>query len=346
MILVYSGVIILRLYYTIYHGGSNKNHNQSAIKKENQTKKYRTHMKCAKMLKKNDIIRGEGDGIVIQDIAPKKFNNEYQPRTAKSDDIVLLFQGDQILLAGDGTEPEMLTQEQVKLSESELYYLFSIDETGFFLAETSRTEQLKDELGLMAHHTNIFRSVNPGWKAFGGTTAAQLYRWKSSRIYCGHCGEKMEPHKRERAMVCPECGLVEYPKISPATITAIVDGDRVLMARNRLSTYTRWGLIAGFVEIGETFEETVKREAMEEVGLTVKNVTYFKSQPWGFSDTEMVGFFAELDGDAELTIEEEELSEARWFSMDEMPESVSDISIGHELMEAVRTGKYREYLKK
>lgn len=117
------------------------------------------------------------------------------------------------------------------------------------------------------------------------------------------------------------------------------------MARNKRSAYTLWGLIAGFVEIGETFEETVRREAMEEVSLKVKNICYYKSQPWGFSDTEMIGFFAELDGDPEVIVEEDELSEARWFDFDALPPRTSDISIGYELIEAVRRGEYRKYLK-
>lgn len=136
------------------------------------------------------------------------------------------------------------------------------------------------------------RAMEPMHQAFAAITAVQLWRWRQSRQFCGRCGAKTEDSKIERALVCPVCGQTEYPKISPAVIVAITNGDKLLMSRYRVnhSTYRGYALIAGFVEIGETFEETVRREVMEEVGLKVKNIRYFKSQPWAFTDTEMIGF--------------------------------------------------------
>ena len=93
------------------------------------------------------------------------------------------------------------------------------------------------------------------------------------------------------------------------------------------------------MEIGETFEDCVRREVMEEVGLRVKNIRYYKSQPWAFSDTEMVGFTAELDGDDTICLEEEELCEAGWFTRDEIVEYGPYISVGHEMMKAFKDGK-------
>ena len=128
-----------------------------------------------------------------------------------------------------------------------------------------------------------------------------------------------------------------YPHISPAVIVAVTDGKRLLMARSKTSSYKRYGLIAGFVEFGESFEDTVKRELQEEVGICVKNLRYYKSQPWAFSGAEMVGFLAELDGDDTLTVDENELTEAKWFSRDDIPASESNISIAQELIETVRS---------
>lgn len=285
---------------------------------------------------------------MIQDIAPRKFDNTYRPRPAKDDDFILFFMGGSILLDGSGEEPRLVTQKQLRIPDSQLYYLFSIDDVGFFLGDCLKADEVAKLHGLKTYPSAVFRTLKPDWHAFGGVTAAQLYRWVESRTYCGRCAGRMHPGENERSMVCPECGLTEYPKISPATITAIIDEEngRLLMARSKRSAYTRWGLIAGFVEIGETFRDTVHREAMEEVGLQVKNVSYFKSQPWGFSDTEMIGFFAELSGSDKIHLQEEELSEARWFSFDEIPHSISDISIGYELIEAVRSGRYKDYLNR
>ena len=117
--------------------------------------------------------------------------------------------------------------------------------------------------------------MTPMYQAFAGITATQLHRWKESRRFCGRCGHETEDSKTERAVVCPFCGQTEYPKICPAVIVAITDGDRIILSRYRVSNnpYRGYALIAGFVEIGETFEDTVRREVMEEVGLKVKKIS-------------------------------------------------------------------------
>lgn len=145
----------------------------------------------------------------------------------------------------------------------------------------------------------------------------------------------------ERALVCPECGQIEYPKISPAVIVAITNGDKLLMSRYRDRPYRGYALIAGFVEIGESFEETIRREVMEEVGLKVKNIRYFGSQPWAFTDTEMIGFFAELDGDDTIRLQEDELSEAGWYHRDEIPDDELRISVGSEMKMAFKYGTWK-----
>ena len=110
------------------------------------------------------------------------------------------------------------------------------------------------------------------------------------------------------------------------------------MSKYRGRTYRGYALIAGFVEIGETFEETVHREVMEEVGLKVKNIRYFKSQPWAFTDTEMIGFYAELDGDDSIRLQEDELAEAGWYTREEIPDDEVLISVGSEMKMAFKYG--------
>ena len=131
----------------------------------------------------------------------------------------------------------------------------------------------------------------------------------------------------------------EYPKISPAVIVAITNKDKLLMSRYAHGTYRRFALIAGYVEIGETFEDCVRREVMEEVGLKVKNIRYYKSQPWAFSDTVMIGFTAELDGDDTIRLQEEELSEAGWYTREQVIAYEPCLSVGHEMMAAFKAEK-------
>ena len=166
----------------------------------------------------------------------------------------------------------------------------------------------------------------------------QLWRWRKSRRYCGRCGHKTTDSTTERALVCPVCGQLEYPKISPAVIVGITNGDRLLMTHYSDRPNIGYALIAGYVEIGESFEDTIRREVMEEVGLKVKNIQYFKSQPWAFSDTEMVGFFAQLDGSDDIHLQEAELAEAVWLNRDEIPHEDILASVGSEMKTAFKYG--------
>ena len=132
-----------------------------------------------------------------------------------------------------------------------------------------------------------------------------------------------------------------YPVISPAVIIAVTHNGKLLMSKYAGREYKKYALIAGFNEIGETIEETVHREVMEEVGLKVKNLKYYKSQPWHFTGTLLMGFFCELDGeDDRITLEEEELAEAGWYSPEEVPEDEERIALTREMMTRFKKGEY------
>lgn len=148
----------------------------------------------------------------------------------------------------------------------------------------------------------------------------------------------MKHDTKERMMYCPSCGRQEYPVLMPAVIVGITNGDKIICSKYEGRSFKQYALIAGFAEIGETIEETVHREVMEEVGLKVKNLRYYKSQPWSFSDSVMIGFTADLDGDDTIRLEEDELAEAGWFSRDEIVEYPPYISVGHEMMKAFKDG--------
>lgn len=308
---------------------------------------------------------------MIQDIAPHHYDNTYHIQKPGAQDYVFCIQKGRILLR-ETAEEHVLTiprREEIEAAVPELMdravYLFSVDEKPYFLVSVPEKEaeeilaKLKEgaekELEQLCYAwktpTDI-RAMEPMHQAFAAITAVQLWRWRQSRQFCGRCGAKTEDSKIERALVCPVCGQTEYPKISPAVIVAITNGDKLLMSRYRVnhSTYRGYALIAGFVEIGETFEETVRREVMEEVGLKVKNIRYFKSQPWAFTDTEMIGFFAELDGNDKIRLQEDELSEAGWYTREEIPDDARLISVGTEMKMYFKYGpdwekKWQEHQK-
>lgn len=293
---------------------------------------------------------------MIQDIAPHIYHNEYHQVVPKASDCLIGVEGQTLYMfqGAEGLEYVTFRQLDISCGEDEklrksIVYLFEIDEISYFLADpqsgsyTWLMERLKALSGVCTVTVQDFRQLRPLWKAFGGITAVQLNNWYQNRKYCGHCGTKLEKSVKERAMVCPSCGLTEYPKICPAVIIAVTNGNQLMMTKYASRAFKNYALVAGFTEIGESFEATVEREVMEEVGLKVKNITYYKSQPWAFTDTILAGFFCQLDGSAEYHMDTEELSAAEWIPRDQIPARGSDISLTGEMIEAFRTKTYPQY---
>jgi NAD+ diphosphatase len=167
--------------------------------------------------------------------------------------------------------------------------------------------------------------------------AIQVMAWDRDHQFCGRCGSPLDRLATERAKCCPQCGLHVYPRIAPCIIVRISRGDELLLARGHKWPPGRFSVIAGFVEPGETLEEAVAREVREEVGVQVKNVRYFGSQPWPFPHSLMIGFTAEYAG-GDLRIEEAEIEDAGWFSLNNLPVLPTRISIARQLIEAFING--------
>lgn len=167
--------------------------------------------------------------------------------------------------------------------------------------------------------------------------AVQIVDWERNHQFCGRCGAPTEAVPGERAKKCPACGLSSYPRLSPATITAVTRqteaGKRILLARNHRFPPGRYSVLAGFVEPGESLEECVEREIWEEVGIRVQNVRYFGSQPWPFPNSLMIGFTAEYAG-GEFHLEEAEIDDAQWFAADALPQLPPPMSIARRLIDA------------
>ena len=163
--------------------------------------------------------------------------------------------------------------------------------------------------------------------------AIQIVDWDRTHKYCGRCGVPMELQQIERAKKCPQCGLLYFPRLAPAIIVAIERGDRLLMGRSRRFATGVYSVLAGFVEPGESLEETVIREVKEEVGISIKDIRYFGSQPWPFPHSLMIGFTATY-AEGEISIDETELEDAGWFTVDNLPPLPGKISIARKLIDS------------
>ena len=283
---------------------------------------------------------------MIQEIYPKVFYPEYRRKKANPENnkksFLLFFEYNKIMLIKDILTKEVRLPRFEDLEEEDeevydkSYYANSVDDEEFYIVDNL---VLPEFAGFYMEGIHALREFTPSYQAFAAVSASQVYRWLQSRKYCGYCGTKTEKSDTERAIICPKCKNIEYPKISPAIIVAVMDGDRLLLTKNAKGIYKYYALVAGFVEVGETLEQAVAREVMEEVGLKVKNIKPYKSQPWSFSDTIMLAFTAQLDGDDKITLQEEELSEAAWFDRKDVPVLPFHISVGHELIHKFRDGE-------
>ncbi len=276
---------------------------------------------------------------MIQDIEPKFFYNSFENKIAGPQDMFLSYDGEAVLVR---EEKDKLWYPSFSDFEPEYphlrdnaQFLFAIDEINYFLIEEKGLDSAD---GWAYVSTGRFRTEPKYWRSFAGAVGWQLNRWYENHRFCSKCGKWMQRSEKERMLYCETCGFQTYPTISPCVIVAVHDGERLLLTKYSGRAYTNYALIAGFVEIGESLEQAVRREVKEEVGLKVKNIKYYKSQPWPFSDTILAGFYAELDGDDTITLEEEELSLGVWVNRGDIPPAERNISLTSEMQEAFRIG--------
>jgi NAD+ diphosphatase len=163
--------------------------------------------------------------------------------------------------------------------------------------------------------------------------AAQIVEWDRSHQFCGRCGTLTEYAPGERAKRCPACSLLSFPRLSPAIIVLVERGDEVLLARGVGFPGAMYSTLAGFVEPGESLEEAVHREIFEEVGISLTDLRYFGSQPWPFPHSLMIGFTARYAG-GEIVIDPAEIADARWFTVDSLPEVPQKLSIARRLIDS------------
>jgi len=271
---------------------------------------------------------------MLQDLSFGALDNAYRNEIANENDIAVCVYNNKILFIEDN---ENLRLPKIKdIKEKIFSYLFTSQNEKYFLVFENEEIKGKD---FVHYSVQEFQERISKDLRFSLMTAWHLYVWYRDNKFCGRCGEKTVHDKKERMMRCEKCGNMIFPKICPAVIVGVTHGNKLLLARGLKST-VRYGLIAGFMEIGETAEECVKREVMEEVGLKVKNIRYYKSQPWGIAGNISLGFYCDLDNDDEtVTLQEEELSLATWFDRNEIPYEDNGISLTGEMIRMFKENK-------
>ena len=302
---------------------------------------------------------------MIHEIDPKKYNPDYISRKICSEDYLLNYESDGILVKREGgiiTLPRCSDYQEIcgfasKGIIDSAYYLFEISGE-FYYEATELPQKIKDNLTFYRKLEELppeeggtdreyfylrihrFRELDPVFMVFAGATGYHIRNWRRVSTHCGCCGAATVPSETERAFVCTECGYTMYPHIAPAVIVAVTCGDRLLLVKNlHRPKNVRLELVSGYVEVGESFEHAVHREVFEEVGLRVKNVRFYKDQPWGISGAHMIGYVAEVDGDDTVVRQEEEISEAKWYSREEIPEYRNRLSVGSEMILMFKQGK-------
>lgn len=277
--------------------------------------------------------------MMIQDIYPSRLYNEFRMCEIEENDYLLAFNKDgKVLVKEDDGRLLFSTKKQV--GDVENTYLFSIDEQKYFLALDGKsvdTSALEKE-GFVYLTVRKLRDHADGNEIYAGFTAYHLWRWYADNKYCGRCGEPLNQGDKERSLVCPKCGNTVYPRINPAVIVGVRKGDYLLLTKYKRG-FAHNALVAGFTEIGETLEETVAREVMEETGIKVKNITYYKSQPWGMAQDILVGFYCEADGDSEIHMDESELKYAEWVKREDIVLQPNNLSLTNEMMRMFKEGK-------
>lgn len=177
----------------------------------------------------------------------------------------------------------------------------------------------------------LFARIDDRFFRFAGRSF-QIMNWDRTHQFCSQCGHAARDKEDELAKICPACGFVSFPVMAPAMIVAVTRNEKILLARAGRFPMEMYSVLAGFVEPGESLEDCVRREVVEEVGVKVKNIRYFGSQAWPFPNSLMIAFTAEY-GSGEIRVDEKEIVDAAWFEAGNLPKIPDKISIARRLID-------------
>ena len=204
------------------------------------------------------------------------------------------------------------------------HYLGHIDSIPIYAHDVGRVDKIQAGYEFKSLRKLLNNIEKPVFYLLG--RAQQIVEWNRNHRYCGKCGLETVTSEVDRSRKCLTCGENFYPRLSPSIIVLVHRGEDILLARNVNSRGNFYSTLAGFVEPGETIEETVHREVMEEVGIRIKHLKYFASQPWPFPNSLMLGFHAEYDS-GDLKLQPNEIADAQWFHYTKLPNKPNPIAI-------------------
>ena len=276
---------------------------------------------------------------MLQDLVFGRLENEFRNIAAQAEDTILCFHDGQVLLhreTDDTLTLPTLSQMAAWQTHAAPRYVFHMQGQNYFL--WTDPAPVSPDGGFAYEPARSLRQLQSKEICFAIMTGWHLYNWYRANRFCGCCAAPTEHDSKERMLRCPSCGNMIFPRISPAVIVAVTNGERLLLSKYAGRAYTRYALLAGYAEIGETIEQTVHREVMEEVGLKVKNLRYYKSQPWGVDGNVLMGFFCDVDGNDTIHIDETELSMADWYAREALPARDDGISLTREMIRVFEEG--------
>jgi NAD+ diphosphatase len=226
--------------------------------------------------------------------------------------------------------PVLTSLTEIGLEAVRSQFLGRLDHYPCYVVEVA--EEAVIPVGMeLVHLRELYGSLEDDLFALG-SRAVQIKEWNRTHQFCGHCATPTIQIAGERAKRCPKCELVNYPRLSPAIIVLVSRGEEVLLARAPRFPANMYSVLAGFVEPGESLEETAIREVREEVGVEIQDIRYFGSQPWPFPNSLMIGFTATYAG-GEIVIDPQEIADAAWFHKHNLPEVPSRLSIARRLID-------------
>jgi NAD+ diphosphatase len=243
------------------------------------------------------------------------------------------FVGNKLLVRLDGTFsqlPKLISLTEIGLVPVRIQFLGTLDDCPCYSAELPQDAIIPHGMSLKGLR-ELYGTLDEDLFVLSGR-AIQIMEWDRTHQYCGYCATPTTQLPHERAKRCPKCGLVNYPRLSPAIIVLISRGEELLLARAHRFPPGMYSILAGFVEPGESLEETVVREVREEVGIEVKDIRYFGSQPWPFPNSLMIGFTATY-ASGDIAIEPQELVDAAWFNKHNLPQIPGKLSIARKLID-------------
>lgn len=268
------------------------------------------------------------------DARPSKFISETQPPAGLdvADALYFVCVGDDMLSISEQGVPRPITADEFRWVDLEVYYKHYLGRwegrACYALGATGTAPEGFAMAGLRAW----LGRVEPDFFSLAGR-AKQIVEWHRDHRHCGRCGAENQDHPSDRAKLCPSCGLTTYPRLSPSIIVLVRRGEEMLLARNAAWPRRMFSTLAGFVEPGESIEQTVHREVDEEVGLAVENLRYMGSQSWPFPNSLMLGFHADYRA-GDIVCQDGEIAEARWFHYSQLPNVPGGTAISRWLIDA------------